>query len=503
MSAPPDPSDPSDLSDLSNMMKLIRTTWLVLAAVAALGVAAAGEPQSLDVPSYFEELVAKGNAGVNDLVAALPGPYADRAITALGRVGSPAAVQALLPLAASPEGETRAAAAWALGSCGAATKDAAALAALLKLADDPHPPARAAAFWALGRLGDPKGIDALRRGVQDPDRNVRLAAARGVGEGKQPAFLAALTARLDYEVRLVAEIDPAAAKRAKTAKATDKPADPPRMVEKVFWAEPDPAVRLAVIQALAKLGLVDAAPAMIFAMEREISFNRVALVQAIESFGPPSAAVCLGRIVPTPYTKEAFDKRMPLLINNCILAAIAGRLGDARCVPYLLKTLALPREKLGQDKDLTELYIQTVEQLGHYKVDQAAPALAEMLKTTRVDQLSRAIQDAVVAIGRPAARPLARNADDWSLAPVFLPLLRRPELRTSIARDTIVKFLTHESDDVRREATETLGLYIYEGVIDQYDIPLLENMYLDPDRGVRQVCAKWKGKIGEKFGDLK
>ena len=479
------------------MARSILIRWAVLAATVTAGSVYAGEPQSLDVPSYFEELVAKGNTGVNDLVAALQGPNADRAIAALGRIGSPAAVQALLPLAAAPEGETRAAAAWALGCC----KDAAALPALLKLADDPHAPARAAAFWALGRLGDTKAFDVLRRAMQDRDRNVRLAAARGIGDGKQPAFLSALTPRLEYEVRMVAEEDPAAGTRAKAAAA--KPAEPPKMVEKVFWTEPDPAVRLAVIQAMASLGMVDAVPAMIFAMEREISFNRVALVQAIESFGAPAASVCLGRIVPTPYTKDAFDKRMPLLINNGTLAAIAGRLGDARCVPYLLKTIELPKDKLGQDKDQTELYIRTVEQLGHYKVDQAARPLAELLKTTRVDQLSRVIQDAVVAIGRPAARPLARNAEDWSLAPVFLPLLRRPELRTPIVRDTLVKFLGHESDDVRREATDTLGLYIYEGVLDQYDIPLLEGMYLDPDRSVRQVCAMWKNKIAEKFGDTK
>jgi len=447
-----------------------------MAALIVMGLfsAVAGEPpRTLEVPAYVDELVSKGDAAVGELVAALQGPHAYRAIDALGRVASGKAVQPLLPLTESADGETRAAAAWALGRC----KDPAALPALLKLAGDAHAPARAAATWALGRIADPKAADALRQAAQDPDRNVRLAAVRGIGEGKQPAFFAVITPRLDYQAKMVAVED-----------AAGKPKDPPELVEKEFWIEPDPAVRLACEQALADAAVLDAAPALIYAMEREISFNRIVIVRALESLGPPAASVCLGRIVPTPYTKEAFDKRMPLLINNGTLAVIAGRLGDARCVPCLLKTLALPQNELGKDKDLTELYIATVEMLGRYKVDQAARPLAELLKLTRIQQLSAAIQAAIVEIGRPAARPLARNAADWSLAPIFLGLLRQPQLRTPILRDTIVKFLSHESDQVRHEATETLGLYIYEGVLDQYDVPLLESMYLDPDRSVRH-CA--------------
>ena len=463
-----------------------RRILAVLCTASIIGCLHARAEDTLDVPARFDEVVGKGNAAVAELVAALQGPQANRAAAALGRIGSPQAVAALLPLAASPEGEMRATVAWALGSC----KDPAATPALLKLAEDPHAPARAGAFWALGRVGNLKSADALRRGTRDPDRNVRLALARGIAEGGQKAFFSVLTPRLDYDARWV--LEPGEDGKIKEGQ---KP------VEKVFWTEPDTAVRLAIVQALGTLGVIDAAPSIIYAMEREASFNRLACVAAIESFGPKAAGACLGRIVPTPYDKDAFDRRMPLLINNGTLAVIAGRLGDKRCVPYLLKTLKLPQGALGRDKDLTELYIQTVELLGGYKVEQAARPLAEMLKTTRVGQLSKALQAALLAIGRPAARPLARNADDWSLAPVFMPLLREPALRTRTVRDTLVKFLAHESDEVRREATDTLGLYIYEGVLDQYDIPLLEGMYLDPDRSVRQVCAKWKNKIAEKFGE--
>ena len=445
---------------------------------------AAGE--SLDSPPYFDEVVARGNAAVPGLIAALGGPQAQWAAAALGRIGGPAAAKALLPHAAAKDGELRAAVAWALGQSG----DSSAVQPLMKLPVDEYPPARAAAMWALGRLGDQAAASALRSGAGDADRNVRLAAVRGISEGKQPAFLAILAPRLDHEVRWEPE-----------EQDDEDPEKPPVLVEKVHWAEPDTAVRLAVVQALGNLGVVDAVPALIFAMERETSFNRLAIVKTIESFGPRVSGVCLGRIVPTPYDEEAFKKRMPLLVTNGTLAVIAGRLGDERCVPALLKTLELPRGDLGRDKDLTELYIDTVKLLGKFRVERGARPMAALLKETRVDQLSAALQAALASIGRPAARPLAHNAADWRLAPIFLPLLRRPELRTATVRDTLMKFLAHESDEVRRQATETVGLYIFEGILNHYDIPLLTAMYLDPDRSVRQICAKWKKKIAERFGE--
>ena len=378
------------------------------------------------------------------------------------------------------DGEARAQAAVALADAG--SRDAAA--ALIQAAADQYAPARAAALWALGKLGAPEAAPVLAKGLADPDRGVRLAAACGIEVGGQKAFWRLLAPRLEFEVR---------------AEPDEK--DPRKLVDRVHWAEPDPAVRLAIIQALGALGVVDAIPALIYGLERENSYNRLAIARAVAAFGPTAAGVCLGRIVPTPYDKEAFEKRLPLLLMNGTLAVIAGDLGDERCVPHLLKTLKLPRQALGDDKDLTELYLRTVELLGTFKVEAAAEPLAVLLKETRVRQLSVALQTALRQIGPAAAAPLAANADAWELAPVFLPLLREPQLRTDALRDTLIKFLTNESDEVRRQATETLGLYLFEGVCDEYDLPALEAMYLDPDRDVRQLCAKWLDKLNAKSAE--
>ncbi|HUW30703.1 MAG TPA: HEAT repeat domain-containing protein, partial [Planctomycetota bacterium] len=205
----------------------IRLSVILIPVLIAFGLpsALAGEPpRSLDVPAYVDELVANGEASVGELTAALQGPHAGRAIEALGRIGSAGAAKPLLALAEAPDGETRAAVAWALGRC----KDPAALPALVKLAGDRHAPARAAASWALGRLADPRAADALRQAVQDSDRNVRLAAVRGIAEGRLAVFFAVLTPRLDYETKMVPVED-----------ETGKPKDPPELVEKVFRVEPD------------------------------------------------------------------------------------------------------------------------------------------------------------------------------------------------------------------------------------------------------------------------
>ena len=359
---------------------------------------------------------------------------------------------------------------------------------LAKLAADPYAPARVSAILAMGHL-HPADIEArIRAALADPDERVRRAAVLAVQVDRATsALIPLLLPMLVYEISHVP--DPASK------------LEKPKLIDQIDWKEPSPSVRLAVITTLGQIKSVDAIPALIDAMERAESFHRLAIIQAIEGIGPTAASVCLGRIVPIPYDKDAFANQMPVLLNNGALAVIAGQLGDPRCVPDLLNTLQLPRSSLGRDKDLTELYIQTVELLGHFKVDQAGRPIAEILKDARISQLSEAARAAIHAIGRPAARALARNMDQWEVAPIFLQLLREPELRTLAARDGIIQYLSHESDEVRLEATRTLGLYLYEGILDEYDTPFLDAMYLDPNREVRTACAQWQQKIRQKHGN--
>ncbi|GDY20765.1 hypothetical protein LBMAG56_21110 [Verrucomicrobiota bacterium] len=458
----------------------------LLVAVASLVAAPlhagpfAEQAAKLDLPANFTAIVQAGEPALPDLTAALTGPRAGLAVQALGKMRLKSAAPSLLPLVKSPDAELRAAAAWALGQC-AGPDTAPTLAALIA---DTHPLVRAAAVHALAQWPQFDAAPAWRTALADADPAVRSAAVTALRASRRTQLFPLLLPLLDYHL--------------------EKPAEKPGAEKKtviediVVWREPANSVRLAAIQTLGEFKIADALPPLIDALERETSFNRLAIIAAIEAQGAGAAKVCLGRIVPITYDADAIKNRLPLLINNGTLAVIAGRLGDDRCVPWLRETLKLPRTSLGKDKDLTELYIQSVELLGRFRDAAAAEPLAQILKESRIRQLSANTETALRAIGRPAARPLARHLDSWQTAPLFLRLLREPDLRTHAARDAIAKFLSHESDAVRLEATETLGLYLSQGILDEYDTPLLEGQFHDPNREVRASCARWQAALAKK-----
>lgn len=467
---------------LSLMLRRSTLGLSLLFAAPLLAGPFAAHVTTLDESASFIALIQAGEAAVPDLTAALATPRAGLAVQALGQMRLKSATPALLPLLKSPDAELRAAAAWALGQC-AAADTAPALAALVT---DAHPLVRAAAVTALAQWPQADAAPAWRIALADADPAVRSAVVHAIRTSKRTELFPLLLPLLDYRLEKPVE-KPGAKEKAS-------------LEEEVVWREPARPVRLAVIQTLGEFKVADALPPLIDALERETSFNRFAIIAAIEAQGPGAAKVCLGRIVPLAYDPETIKSRLPLLINNGALAIIAGRLGDDRCVPWLLNTLKLPRANLGKDKDLTELYLHTVELLGRYRADAAAEPLAQLLKESRSRQLSLNLETALRAIGRPAARPLARHLDAWQTAPLFLRLLREPELRTHAARDAIAKFLSHESDTVRLEATETLGLYLREGILDEYDTPLLEGQFYDSNREVRASCARWQAALAKKSG---
>ncbi len=480
---------------MKTLLLILLISCTPAAILAGPDAKAAGD---LSRPGTLEKLVQAGTKAIPTLKAALSGKRPDLAVLALGRIGGPEAVPALTIAAGHDDGEVRATTAWALGRCGggvaasfagSAPAQGPATLVLCRLAGDQYAPARAAAVNALALAPTAEADAALRRAVADRNQAVRMAAVNAIRSGKRKDLFNALIPRLDYRRRT----------RQHSAAATAPPAQKPAMP--VIWAEPGIRVRLAIIRALGELAVPDAVPALIYAMERENSFNRLAIMKAIEGMGKEAAPVCLGRIVPTPYDQQAVQKHLPLLINNGTLAVIAGRLGDARCIPHLIDTLKLPRQEIGRNLDLTELYTQTVKLLGTYRVETAGADLASLLKTARVQKLSVAVQDALRAVGRPAARPLARNLDDWQTAPLVMKMLREPGLRTQLAREPLLKYLTHQSDEVRLAAVETLGMYLANGILNEYDVPALEAMKLDPNREVRGACARWLAAIAKKSGN--
>ena len=484
-------------------MKYAGLLTQVVAVAVAFGAIApnvqagafAQQVAAIEVADNLAAIKAAGKDALPDLLAAAEGsPRKDLMAMALGFTGDTQALPALQKLLADADPEVRANAAWALGRINAPQ----AAAALAKVADDRAAGGlfvRQAAVASLAAMPSAESVDACVKVLSDPDRDVRRAAITAIGKSGRKACYRQLQPFLDYE--MVEEVAETAAGK---AAARPEAAKPPKLVPK--WREPDPTLRYATIKAIDELRCIDAVPKLAAAMEREDSFNRLACKQAILNLGEAASGVCLGRIVPISYEpilhREEVERFWSEAINNGTLAVIAGQLGDERCVPHLRDTLRLPMKDLGTDKDLTELVIDSVRLIGKYKVEREAKRLAAMLKDCRIQQLSDALAEALTGIGPAAARHLARNLSDWQTSPVIMELLRREPLWTSDARDELAAYLTHESDDVRRAATETFGLYLARHVIEPYDYPLLKAQILDPDPIVRDAAQKWlKGMMND------
>jgi len=138
--------------------------------------------------------------GIPALLAALDDPntevrrYATRALIKINRP----AVGPLIEHLRTAKGESAAGAIRALGDIA----DPAALEVLLAHIDGPQ---RADAFLALGKLRDPRAEVALLKGLQDTDWKVRMNAAMALGPLGGPEAAVALTKTLDDEVHVVRE----------------------------------------------------------------------------------------------------------------------------------------------------------------------------------------------------------------------------------------------------------------------------------------------------------
>jgi HEAT repeat protein len=116
------------------------------------------------------------------------------ATKALGELGDPQAVLALMEAIKVEDGGVRHAAAKALGKIGAP-----AISALIQALQDKNRRVRWAAAEALGQIGDPQATLALTQALRDEDWRVREAAARALEKIGDPQAISALTQALRDE----------------------------------------------------------------------------------------------------------------------------------------------------------------------------------------------------------------------------------------------------------------------------------------------------------------
>lgn len=215
----------------------------------------------------------------------LPGPVVLAAVEGLGRLGTrqvsganaDRVVAALLDVAeATPIGDTRRRAAWALARMGLSetSPDNAMRLRALALSDgDALVRAWALRAWS-GVTTDAARLDGLAAAARDPEAGVRIAAARGLarhsGPGVSP-ILAQLLADRELAVRLEA-----ISAVGDAARAT---ADPRPLLLPSF-ASADPVERAAALRALAKRDALPG-PAADWTVATEPLLVRIAAVEAL------------------------------------------------------------------------------------------------------------------------------------------------------------------------------------------------------------------------------
>jgi HEAT repeat protein len=121
------------------------------------------------------------------------------AAEAVGELGDPQAVPALIQTLGDSDGEVRRAAAEALGEL----SDPRAIPALSRALGDSDESVRRDAVRAIGKLGDPQAVPGLIQTLSDRDREARQAAAEALGKLHDPQAVPALIQALSDRNREV------------------------------------------------------------------------------------------------------------------------------------------------------------------------------------------------------------------------------------------------------------------------------------------------------------
>ncbi|GEM_PF-2197464 len=371
-------SEPAE--DISLLLRALREerAWSVKAAAAAAlarrGAAEAAydiaealrqAPDELTRRAFRDALIALGAPAVPVLEDLLRDPedgVRRAAALALGRIGSPEALPALLgALDPRYEGASRVRhqAAQALGELGLPE----AVPALLEtLAADPEGIVRQAAIGALGQIGDPRAAPALRASLEmEKDMLLRAEAALALGR-----------LRGDDMENTNARVE---------------------ALLQALQREEEPLVRAAIALGLGEArprGAVPALVALLHGREPE-SVRR-------------SAAWALARIA-TPEARSALREALSADPEIRLAAAFAlGGAGDPAAVPAL-------RGAALDDPD-PEDRARAAQLLGSLSDPTAAEALVQLLRSDRYASVRRAAAEALGALGDAdaAAVPLALPA---------------------------------------------------------------------------------------------
>lgn len=313
-------------------------------AIPALITAVEEDDEALH-PGLHQALKTFSASAVEPLIASLRSGSrqvrrrASRALAALGELSLESLSEAL----DDPVVRVRASACEALGELGRP----AALPALIARLDDEHPEVRLAAVEALRRLGSPAAVEPLIRSLADPEGPVRHKAAQALADLGEPDWQRLVQGYAEDFLNLGQSDDERAldvlvralsrqrgAGRAHAAKALGTLRDPRAVAPLIDALDQDDAeARRAATKALCQMGEVAREPLMSRFLDRDGTSPEVRAELAL-------ALGHLGGSGPLEPLLRALGEPSPVL-RSCAASAL-GRLGRAEALEPLVELLADP-----------------------------------------------------------------------------------------------------------------------------------------------------------------
>jgi HEAT repeat protein len=474
----------------------------------------------------------------------------------LGRLKDKSAESALIDTLRDPDEMVRAEVAQALATCGTETS----VPSLVDSLHDPSVAVRTAAASSLGYFVDPAIPTALTEAIKDPDWHVRAAAAISLAKvGKeQPAATKVLIGKLrsdefalvrdraadglgypNDEEAVSALVDSVvsdnrdarvhAAKMLINSKAVSAL---PKLME--HRRNPDPEIRLKIIEIIGALGGHEQTPAVLEATSDPDLYVRLAAISALrhlqeqgvtdvvkERLNDPSSHVRAqaARALGDLGDKSSVQALVTLLRddNGFVRGAAAealGKLGDITAVPSLVQVLTGDRTKEAQEKLEKEGLI----------IGTDTTQLPEMIRQKRVEEKVKAVQalgeigdqaaaDPIIEYGLRGEDPTLRAESAIALGKMRVEKAVEP-LKETVApyyqdvpaesqMEDIIKAETAIPDTVRlmreRESRVRASVAWALGQIgDSSAIPTLNRALNDPNSLVRDAAGEALAKISER-----
>ncbi len=274
------------------------------------------------------------------------------AIEALGKLGDPKSVGSLIRLLSDSNANVRMTATAALSKM---PEDRNIVAPLVKALKDPDEDVVIQAAKGLGECGDKRAADPLSRLLQSPNEQVRVAASQalgGLGDQRAVPYLLAMLETDSDETQI----------KVLTTLRTLKP---PQIAGKMltFLSHKNPAVRRRVVDVLGPIGDAEVAEQLESVLRMDSSDEvRMAAARALGEIADPASVDCL---------KSALHKDE--FIVRCQVVGALGSIGDEECFSILMGLL---------EDQVPELRFHAATALGEIGNKKAIPNLKSLLKDT-------------------------------------------------------------------------------------------------------------------------